>query len=96
MAKFGKLLLAIDLGPAAESLIRRVFQTCPDDLDRLHVIHVVRQGLHDIDLYPREMSDAWPTAHAQRLLDYTAVKVRDLMQLAGLNIPIDGIHRCLR
>ncbi len=92
MASFGKLLLAIDLGPEAESLIRRVLQTCPEDLDRLHVIHAVRQGSHDIDLYPRQASGARPTAHAQHLLDHTAVKVQDLLRRAGLTILSDRIH----
>ena len=92
MASFGKLLLAIDLGPEAESLIQRVFQTCAEDLDKLHVIHVVRQGLHDIDLFSREARDARPNAHAQRLLDHTAVKVRDLLRRAGMIIPSDRIH----
>lgn len=92
MARFGKLLHAINLGPEAESLIRRVFQTCPGDLERLHVIHVVRQGLHDIGLYLREVSDARPAAHARRLLDHTAAKVRDLMRRAGLIIPSGRIH----
>lgn len=42
MAGFHKPLLAIDLSPASASLIRRVIQMYPEDLGKIHVVHVIK------------------------------------------------------
>lgn len=45
MAGFQKLLLATDLGPASTALIRRVIHMYPEDLDKIHVLHVIKPML---------------------------------------------------
>ena len=88
LAHFRKLLLAIDLSPLSESLLRRVQQTCSDELDHLYVVHVMTNGLHDIDVKTEGGID---DPHAQRLQDHKALKLRELLHKAKLKIPTDRI-----
>ena len=88
MATFSKLLLAIDLSPLSESLLTRVKQLCGNDVDRMHVVHVLTAGMHN----PGMFADIRFDAHAQRKLDHTALNVRSLLHRAGLVVPSDRIH----
>ncbi len=88
MTSFSKLLLAIDLSPVSESLMHRVRDVCGDDVDRLHVLHVLTRGMHD----PAVCNGNNHDPHAQRMLDHTAMRVRDSLQKAGLMVPSDRIY----
>ncbi len=88
MAKFTKLLLALDLSPVSESLATRVSEMCAEDINGLHVVHVLTNGLHD----PSVLNQSPCDSHAQRMLDHTAMRVRDLLQRAGLTVPSDRIY----
>lgn len=88
MATFSKLLLAVDLSPVSESLVNRVREMCKDEIDRLHVLHVLKRGMHD----PGTIGQGCRDAHTQRMLDHTAMRVRDLLRKAGLVVPSDRIY----
>ena len=89
MSRFRKLLLAIDLSPASELLISRVLDLCNEDLDRLHVIHVLKSGMHDVTL----QNSAWcRDAHARRLVDHSSRRIREIFNRFGLRIPADRIY----
>lgn len=51
MTQFKKLLLALDLSPSSGLLISRVLQMYREELDHLHVVHVVREGMYDSSLW---------------------------------------------
>ncbi len=89
MARFSKLLLAIDLSPESDLLINRVAEMCQDDIAKLNVVHVIKQGLHDTTL---TASDNCHNAHAQRVIDHTSIKLREALKQNGLNIPSDKIY----
>ncbi|MDA0690087.1 MAG: universal stress protein [Proteobacteria bacterium] len=88
MAHFRKLLLAIDLSPLSESLLRRVQQVCGDEMDHLYVVHVLTHGLHDVDVRAEGNHD---NPHAQRMQDHKALRIRELLHKANLQIPSDRI-----
>ena len=89
MAQFNTLLLAVDLSPISESLLRRVQQMCGDDMDRLSVIHVLTYGMHDPEF---AVSQSPSDAHAQRMRDHKALQLRELLQRFGLFIPSERIY----
>jgi universal stress protein A len=84
-----RLLLALDIGPRSELLINRVSQLYSHAIGQLEVIHVVKQGLHDAHLL---QMDLCTTPHAQRVDDYLAIKIREMLRRNGLNIESDKIH----
>lgn len=88
MAQFRKLLLALDLSPESELLIGRVLDMCQDDLDRLNVVHVIRQGMHDGSVVNTESSR---NSHAQRMVDHTMIRLREILHRNGLHIPSEKI-----
>ena len=88
MAHFRKLLLAIDLSPLSESLLHRVQQVCGDEMDHLYVVHVLTHGLHDVDVKAEVGHD---DPHAQRMQDHKALRIRELLHKAKLQIPSDRI-----
>lgn len=88
MTQFRKLLLALDLSPDSERLISRVRDTCQDELDRLNVVHVIKQGMHDGSIVDK---DARRNSHAQRMIDHTMIQLREILHRNGLNIPSEKI-----
>ena len=62
---------------------------CKDEIDRLHVLHVLKRGMHDPDLLKKDTSK---DPHTQRMLDHAALRVRDLLRKAGLPVPSDRIY----
>lgn len=88
MAQFQKLLLAIDLSPLSELLIRRVRAVYSDDMDHLYVVHVLTQGLHDSEL--AAACDV-PDEELAYLIEYQAQKVRKFLIQTGLDIPAERI-----
>ncbi|MFN3165150.1 MAG: universal stress protein [Pseudohongiellaceae bacterium] len=85
MAFFNRLLLAIDINSEAAQLLERVRQTYGDELDRLHVVHVIKYGLHDA-------AEHLGNPHLQRLTDHTLLELRALLYKHGLRIPADRVH----
>lgn len=89
MAVFNRLLLAVDFNPQASHLLERVRQTYGEDLDRLHVIHVIRNGLHDV---PGDYSEHLKDPCVQRVADHALLKLRALLARHGLGIPGERLH----
>ncbi len=95
MARFRKVLLALDLESCSDNLIERVRQTCCDELDTLHVVHVIRKGMHEFA--DRDDSDAahYPAAHSaqtRRELDKLTLRLRDLLLRHHIDLPSGNIH----
>lgn len=88
MAQFRKLLLALDLSPESELLIGRVLEMCQDDLDRLNVVHVIKQGMHD---GVAASAETGRNSHAQRMIDHTSIRLRETLHRNGLDIPSEKI-----
>ncbi|NKB32094.1 MAG: hypothetical protein GKR91_03255 [Pseudomonadales bacterium] len=88
MAHFEKLLLAIDLNSQSDLLISRVQKLCHDESEKLHVVHVIKKGMHDA----WQCSDFGRDAHAQRLFDHTQIRIREILKKHGLEIPSDRIY----
>lgn len=89
MAFFNRLLLAIDINSEAAQLLERVRQTYGDELDRLHVVHVIKYGLHDVVV---DTAEHLANPHVQRLTDHTLLELRALLYKHGLRIPSDRVH----
>ena len=89
MALFSKLLLAIDLSHESELLISRVAPLCRQDADQLHVVHVIKHGMHDMAMRGENLQ---LSSHARRMHDHITIKIRDLMTLYELEIPADQIY----
>jgi len=89
VAFFNRLLLAVDINSEASSLLERVRHTYGDDLDRLHVVHVIKYGLYDA---PIDAGVHLKNPHAQRLADHTLLELRALLCKHGLRIPCERLH----
>jgi universal stress protein A len=87
MARFRSLLLALDLESESRALIDRVLFMYPDELEHLHVVHVVKQGL-----YQAQGSADSPDADRQRLLDHARLQLRELLWRHGLAVGKERIH----
>lgn len=83
------MLLALDLGADTESLIERVRKYYFDDVDNLHVVHVIRHGLHDSG-FKRAQANLDP--HIQRQRDHLNLHIRELLHRRGLMVPPERIH----
>lgn len=89
MVGFNKLLLAIDLSPESDLLISRVLETCQNDLEKLHIVHVMTQDLNDESC---DNADPAANAYSHRLVDNTSIRVREVLSRNGLNISQDRIY----
>jgi universal stress protein A len=89
LALFNRLLLALDLSSHSEDLVERVAEVCREDVDNLHVIHVIKQGMHDGALVNAESCD---DSHAQRQKDHTHIQVREMLLRHGLRVSSDKIY----
>jgi universal stress protein A len=87
MARFRSLLLALDLESESRALIDRVLFMYPDEIEHLHVVHVIKQGL-----YETEANTGAADADRQRLLDHADLQLRALMMRGGLAVSRDRIH----
>ncbi len=89
MTGFRKLLLAIDLSPETELLIARVLDLCLSDLHRLHVVHVIKSGLHDSEI----SGSKWQlNPQARRMGDHIKIRIRETFNRFGLSIADERIH----
>ena len=89
MAFFNRLLLAVDINPEASQLLERVRQTYGDDLERLHVVHVIKHGLYDA---VGDFSEHQKDPHVQRRADHTRLELRALLHKHGLCVPSERLH----
>lgn len=83
------ILLALDLEAETESLVGRVREDYFDDVDNLHVVHVIRRGLHDSGF---SRVQANPDPHTQRQRDHLNLHIRELLHRRGLTVPPERIH----
>ncbi|MFM1895118.1 MAG: universal stress protein family protein [Pseudomonadota bacterium] len=77
MAIFNKLLLAIDLGPDSEVLLNRVARLCRDNMDGVHIVHVIKNGMYDTFLAG---SDWLRDAQARQLRDHAVMRLNELLR----------------
>lgn len=89
MAQFQKPLLAIDINSQSDLLISRVQQLCREESEKLHVLHVIKDGMHESWVYD---SDFRHNAHAQRINDRAQFKMREILRRHGLEIPSERIY----
>lgn len=89
MAGFRKLLLAIDLSPASTALIRRVIQMYPEDLDKVHIVHVIKPVIH-LDANADEPDFYDPDI--QREMNYTRQRVLELLHTTGLGCAAEKFY----
>ena len=89
MAGFHKLLLAIDLSPASTSLIQRVVEMYPEDLGKIHVVHVIKTLL---PMDGTQGSEDFQDPDFQRERNNTTSKVLELLRNTGLGCAADKIH----
>lgn len=89
MTGFSKLLLALDISPESEHLIHRVAELYRGAQATLDVVHVIKQGLHDVELFN---ADLCVTPHAQRVDDHLAIKIREMLKRNGVDVASDNIH----
>lgn len=89
MTQFNKLLLALDLSERSETLVQRVVKICREDVKNLHVIHVIKQGMHDGEMVSSEAVD---DCHAQRQKDHTSIRVREMLIRHGIRVSPEKIH----
>ena len=83
------ILLALDLGSETESLIERVCEHYFEVVDKLHVVHVIRHGLHDSGF---SESQANRDPHTRRQRDHLSLHIRELLHRRGLMVPPERIH----
>lgn len=89
MARLCKMLLALDLTPESNSLAQRVSQMYGEELKQLHVVHVIKHGLYDLDTAADQESKV---AQVQRIEDHTLMQVREMLGRHGIEVPRERIH----
>lgn len=89
MAGFHKLLLAIDLSPASTALIRRVIQMYPEELDKVHIVHVIKPVLN-VDVLSDDPDPYDPDI--QREMNYARQRVMELLKLTGLGCATERFY----
>lgn len=89
MPRLSNLLLALDLGSESVALINRVQFMYPDELAHLHIVHVIKNGLHTVNA-----TDSSPSGEAsiQRVFDHKRKQIVDLLNRQGVVIPDEHIH----
>lgn len=84
MAGFHKILLAVDLDPPSEALIQRVVSLYREAIDRLHVVHVIKE-VAEKGVVESEDADA------RFLVDHTAILLREVLNRNGLSLTPEKI-----
>lgn len=88
MMMFNKLLLALDLSPESDNLLNRVARICQDDMRRVHVVHVLRSGMHD--LYHSSLD--WETNLDMReARDHAIVRVNAVLRRNNFQVDANRI-----
>ncbi len=89
MAGFQKLLLAIDLSPTSTALIRRVIHMYPEDLEKIHVLHVIKPMLL---VEPGEDAPNLFDPDIQREMNYARHRIFELLHATGLGSAVDKLY----
>ena len=87
MTIFNRLLLAIDLSPDSDLLLSRVWKICNEQMDRVHVVHVLR----DDAIYPGDSLVA-PDAEQRRLRDQSVLKLNTALARNGFSVLPEHIY----
>lgn len=89
MAAFKRVLVAVDLTPTSDSLLRRVLLICGEDVEKIDLVHVLRS-----DLYSSGSVNQLPFADAdlRRERDRALYRIRELLRRNSLRIDPDRIH----
>jgi len=92
MAIFDKLLLAVDLTEDADQLLSRVLKVCANEMEKVHVLHVLRSGIED-DFSAANDSNLFAIdAGKYQLRDQTFVKLKSLLFRNSFDIADSQIH----
>lgn len=83
------VLLAIDLGPASESLVQRVVKMYPDDLDKVHVVHVIRNNIQPDNGFGENQN---AQSDPERQANIVTHQVFELLQTNGLVSAFRNLH----
>jgi len=89
VAGLHKLLLAIDLSPASATLIKRVVQMYPDELYKIHVLHVIKPlaQVGSLDELPARFDP-----DMQREVNFARTRLLHLLHESGLGCATDKLH----
>ena len=87
MTIFNRLLLAIDLSPDSDLLLSRVWKICNEQMERVHVVHVLR----DDASFPGDTLDM-PDAEQRRLRDQAVIKLNTALAHNGFSVQPDQIY----
>lgn len=87
MTIFNRLLLAIDLSPDADLLLSRVWKICNGQMDRVHVVHVLR----DDAMFPNG-TPAMQDAEQRRLRDQAMIRLSTVLVRNGFRVPPDQVY----
>jgi universal stress protein A len=87
MTIFDRLLLAIDLSPDADLLLSRVWKICNEQMDRVHVVHVLR----DDAMFPGD-SPELQDARQRRLRDQALIRLCTVLVGNGFRVPPDQVY----
>lgn len=89
MARIDTLLLAVDLDPDSDFLIERVLALYEDVRDSVHVVHVIRNGMHDIAYL---QAGPGRDADSHRATDHALYQLKALLARHDLEIPDERLH----
>jgi len=84
-----KLLLALDLEPESEPLVQRVRDLYFDELENLHVVHVIREGFYDHGV---SVEASCLDPHIRRQRDHAEMRLRQLLCRYGLTVNCEQMH----
>ncbi|MBT8146470.1 MAG: universal stress protein [Gammaproteobacteria bacterium] len=87
MTIFNRLLLAIDLSPDSDLLLSRVWKICSEQMERVHVVHVLRNDA----FFPGDSLDA-PDADLRRLHDQAVIRLNTALISNGFSIPSQQVY----
>lgn len=91
MSLFNKLLLAVDLNAETDSLLRRVEHLCLDNMDCVHVVHVLRC---DVGEHSASTDAIWDDLEMRRLRDQAIQRLNDALRRNGIDVSIAHLHVC--
>ena len=89
MARIDTLLLAVDLHPVSDFILDRVLNLYADVRDNIHIVHVIRNGMHDA---AHLLSNFEKDPAMQRRADQYLQQLNALLLRHDLSLPADQVH----
>ncbi|MEX2129951.1 MAG: universal stress protein [Pseudohongiellaceae bacterium] len=86
---FNKLLLALDLSPDADHLLNRVSKICCDDMEKVHVVHVIKSGMHELYRTPVDWER---NLDLRELRDHTVYRLGEILRRNGFSVSAENIY----